>query len=209
MNLVQKKEHLHKQIGFCKQTRQLYDKVNRTASPITGQKTAWKIELSDSIPFDGSCDYANRVIRIKNNLPEKQALATVVFELANAANSSKFYEIHKKAVKGWIGCEEYAKCCEAIEFEGVLLHKQIMGSTLAKMRWGDEVNIYRDSDQFNDYWEQVHAGPHTQFWRDSWKRVYASKPESILKHYLTSSPAVLVASLAATVFLSFVANSPY
>jgi len=190
LNDIEKGAYLMRQISLHKGARDLCTRASKVPHPTTGEIKAWKIDfnLPSDLPSNACCDYMNRTIHLDPKLSEKMALAMVVFELTNAVSCRKFYDLSHRAFKGLIGCEAYAKGHESIEYEGMKIHRKIMSSTLAKMRWGDEVNCYGEvADCFETYWLNVRPTSHAEYYRKHWSQMPGSGRECVILNGVTCS----------------------
>ena len=79
-------------------------------------------------------------------------------------------------MKGQIGCEEFVKESERIEWEGTLLHHSVMEKAIWEMGWSLSLDIYRGQIQnYEVYWGHIKSTPHADYWRQGWARVDAAR----------------------------------
>lgn len=159
-----------------KYIRELYERANST--PIYNSPTGiWKIEFVDKTIAgfnNAQCHYSERKVILRSGLSDEMALTYFVYELTNGIYAPRHYELHKKAMYGQIGCEEFVKESERIEWEGTLLHHQVMEKAIWEMGWSLSLDIYGGQIQnYEVYWGHIKSTPHADYWRQGWAKVDA------------------------------------
>ncbi len=158
-----------------KAVKHLYDTANSTPNYDDQNCSVWTIDFvtKTSSGFLAECCLKERKIKLHENLSDDKALSYLVFELTNAIHSRRFFELHSKALKGQIRCEEYAKEAERIEDDGTLLHHQAINESIKELGWSSSLDIYRynKSCDFEKRWEQIKYTSHCDYWRRAWMNI--------------------------------------
>lgn len=140
--------------------------------------------------FAAACVYWDRTVQLTNNLTDEQAIAYFAFELTNGILSKRHADLKEEASNGMqgmlgvklIGREEFAKESERIEYKGTALFAQHMARAIEEMRekgWNNTMMLYPERDigyqAFEDYYEDIKDGNHTEWWRKQWDRLDAER----------------------------------
>jgi hypothetical protein len=149
--------------------RKLYNQAVETNALKGGY---WGIKFESNLQFKGYCDFTNRQIILSNDIPEDDALAIFVFELTNCVNQPKFSAVDKSLYQHTIGQDAFAKACEKIEHGGTLKHHEVMSAAIKEKGWSQKLDLYRymPKDFENGWWHQTKNTPHTNYYRDFWKK---------------------------------------
>ncbi|MBA3722550.1 MAG: hypothetical protein H0W88_09140 [Parachlamydiaceae bacterium] len=161
---------------FSKAIKRLYEKAYSTPT-VKCKHGDWKIVFAEktTLGFQAECFGSLRQINILSSLSDQMALTYLVFELTNATQEPRFNKLYEKARSGQIQCEEYTREIERIEFEGTLLHREIIVEAIKELGLSPSLNIYASHTDFEAYWNIVKLSPHSNCARKQWKIWRAGK----------------------------------
>lgn len=168
----------------CKAISDLYLRANATATPLfaSGQILAatpknmitLKFVAKTESGFPANANWASRTIEVLSSVSDDQALSFYVFELTNFVQAPKFYKILQAVTQtgSSADCEAIAKNAERIEFEGMLIHDQVLQAAAQEMGWNCGLDIFRDNKDFESYWLSIKSEPYADYWRKSISRIH-------------------------------------
>lgn len=152
-----------------KAIKALYEKAN--ATPSYSNSGAWKIQFANNSYFEGDaeCRYWERKIILSSGLSDEKAISCFVFELINGINAHKHKALDNKSRWGEIEREEFVKETEYIEYEGTLLHHEVIQEAIKEMNWNESLDLFSyQSDDFESYWEWIKTTSHAEYYRSTW-----------------------------------------
>jgi hypothetical protein len=169
-NLRQKNERAKRILQTalsCKPIKKLYD-LARSTYP-NGNITVSFMENSEN---EGASYIETGQIVLGSDLSDEEALSAFVFELTNCLQRAKLAENNSKATDK--SCEDWVREIEKIEFEGALIHHEVMAEGIKIMGLSPKLDEYAslDGKDFErDYEEYQKFTDHANYYREQWRRL--------------------------------------
>jgi hypothetical protein len=151
----------------------------------------WTIKFfkENQFPFKAYCNSAKREIGILESASDNDKFSSFVFELTNAISYKKFDDLFDKALRKEIECEEFVKETERTEFQGSLLHSEIMKAAIKQMNWDKSLDRFKDHENidFETVWnENIKYSFHAESYRYDFAEITGTKtPMTDISYYIS------------------------
>lgn len=129
---------------------------------------------------------AQGLIRVNEDLPFREKVSAVLFEMTNVIQRPKFDAIAQKVLKGEItDANTYVKAIENVEYEGTKLFSEMMQKCIQEEGWDPKMDIYGESlknewSTFEGYYNHQRISKHStsyfQHFRQLQQLAEQSKP---------------------------------
>jgi len=131
--------------------------------------------------FDGVTDLSTGTITVRNTGSKCTDTETVFFELSNMAAKPKFDAIHKDALAGNLGREDFTKAEAKVEYDNV--RKAQAATDKCKEKWGCKSHTFdfdstRPAKDFDDYYDHYSTEHYKDYYRKAWDDTYKSAYEA-------------------------------
>jgi len=132
--------------------------------------------------FGGHADFGAGEVVIAPNPDCCGATQTMIHELTNISNHSRFQQITNDAAAGNLSREDYTRAMERIEYDGV--RNALRAFDACKDTWGCGAGAtarhewIRGAADFDDYYNNYLAESHKNYWRNAWDTNYRSAYEA-------------------------------
>jgi hypothetical protein len=161
-------------IKRCQATRELYEKAQAAFKAHNGRDL--KIRKVKEIPFSADCHFQSGIIRIRGDIKTNaDALSRIIFELANAIQTERFFEVHQLAVNAVLGRKNYAERQEEIEHRSILIYRETVQRAVEQQGpdWAWENEFYDKNVDKDKYLEMARASGHTRYFEEFWDKHFA------------------------------------
>jgi hypothetical protein len=136
-------------------------------------------------------DYKNGKISIRSSVSDEMAISCAIFELSNIVQSPKFDEVNEMMLTQYsLGSECFVKMYEKIEYDGCVMHHQIIERAFREMGavFTPDVDLYYRNAAwpFETVWPSIQTTVHAHVYRTNFR----AQLDEIFKR-ATNSPACI------------------
>lgn len=161
----------------CPNLKALAQKAARVGDPLHGKTGPIEVEYDPeecrSGKTFGFTDHTYRYI-VLGIADTFVALNILMFEVANASQTTEYRALQKLAKDRRITADNYVKGVEQIEETSKHLHHKIALVGIATLGWEPEVDVYKKDveEPFEHYWHRhLRFSPHAQFLRKQYAQI--------------------------------------
>ncbi|MBS0653431.1 MAG: hypothetical protein JSR39_07910 [Verrucomicrobia bacterium] len=182
--------YILEKIDRCPCVQRLYAEALAELQAQTGHTSLGiRFHSSNSSVFPegsrGLANFSTGHVELQFGIEEDELTAIFIFELTNFKQVRRFYEINARLHSGQFStADEYAMECERVEYEGIHMHHRIVQEAISTNLWNSNLDIYHSGLQneyatFEDYWNHERNGPHVNYHRESFYRVYGRQAATV------------------------------